>query len=53
MYFTLAPLMHAAAQWTSFMWFFVGGRVILLDGPLDPEKVRAQIDNLLDQIQQV
>ncbi len=38
-YFTLAPLMHAAAQWTSFMWFFVGAKVILLDGPLDPEQV--------------
>ncbi len=38
-YFTLAPLMHAAAQWTSFMWFFVGGVVILHDGPLDPERV--------------
>jgi len=38
-YFTLAPLMHAAAQWTSFMWFFAGGRVILLDGHLDPERV--------------
>src|SRR5690606_24316496 len=31
-YFTLAPLMHAAAQWTSFMWLFAGGKVILLDG---------------------
>ena len=38
-YFTLAPLMHAAAQWTSFMWLFAGGKVILLDGPLDPERV--------------
>jgi len=38
-YFTLAPLMHAAAQWTSFMWFFAGAKVILLDGPLDAERV--------------
>ncbi|HLT15099.1 MAG TPA: acyl-CoA synthetase [Acidimicrobiales bacterium] len=38
-YFTLAPLMHAAAQWTSFMWLFAGGKVILLDGRLDPERV--------------
>ncbi|MFP5255760.1 MAG: acyl-CoA synthetase [Acidimicrobiia bacterium] len=38
-YFTLAPLMHAAAQWTSFMWLFAGGKVILLDGHLDPERV--------------
>ncbi|MGH9084511.1 MAG: acyl-CoA synthetase [Acidimicrobiales bacterium] len=38
-YFSLAPLMHAAAQWTSFMWFFIGGKVILLEGALDGEKV--------------
>jgi acyl-CoA synthetase (AMP-forming)/AMP-acid ligase II len=38
-YFTLAPLMHAAAQWTSFMWLFCGGRVVLLDGSLDGKKV--------------
>src|SRR5690606_28667245 len=38
-YFTLAPLMHAAAQWTSFMWLFAGGKVILLDGRVDPERV--------------
>jgi acyl-CoA synthetase (AMP-forming)/AMP-acid ligase II len=38
-YFTLAPLMHAAAQWTSFMWLFAGGTVILQDGPLDPTRV--------------
>ena len=43
-YFTLAPLMHAAAQWTSFMWFFVGGKVILIDGPLDPESVWATVE---------
>jgi acyl-CoA synthetase (AMP-forming)/AMP-acid ligase II len=38
-YMTLAPLMHAAAQWTSLMWFFVGGRVVLTAGSLDPEGV--------------
>ncbi|MGV3760805.1 MAG: acyl-CoA synthetase [Actinomycetota bacterium] len=38
-YFTLAPLMHAAAQWTSFMWLFAGGKVVLLDGHLDAERV--------------
>lgn len=38
-YFTLAPLMHAAAQWTSFMWFFAGGKVVLLEGSLDAERV--------------
>ena len=30
------PLMHAAAQWTSFMWFFAGGKVVLMQGSLDP-----------------
>ena len=25
----LAPLMHGAAQWTSFMWLFAGGQVVL------------------------
>jgi acyl-CoA synthetase (AMP-forming)/AMP-acid ligase II len=40
-YFTLAPLMHAAAQWTSFMWFFAGGKVVLMEGSLDPERVWA------------
>ncbi len=43
-YFTLAPLMHAAAQWTSFMWFFAGGKVLLIDGPLDPERVWATVE---------
>lgn len=38
-YLTLAPLMHAAAQWTSFMWFFIGGKVVLTDGPLVAERV--------------
>jgi acyl-CoA synthetase (AMP-forming)/AMP-acid ligase II len=38
-YFALAPLMHAAAQWTTLMWFFVGATVVLMDGSLDPEDV--------------
>jgi acyl-CoA synthetase (AMP-forming)/AMP-acid ligase II len=38
-YLPLAPLMHAAAQWTSFMWFFCGARVVLMSGSLDPERV--------------
>jgi len=53
-YFTLAPMMHAAAQWTSFMWFFAGGRVILHDGPLDAERVwntvAAEAPNLITLI---
>ena len=35
-YLPLAPMMHAAAQWTSFMWFFCGGKVVLMEGSLDP-----------------
>ncbi len=38
-YLPIAPLMHAAAQWTSFMWFFVGGKVVLMPGSLDPRRV--------------
>ncbi|MET0902926.1 MAG: acyl-CoA synthetase [Acidimicrobiales bacterium] len=38
-YMPLAPLMHAAAQWTSFMWFFCGARVVLMPGSLDPASV--------------
>lgn len=34
-YMPIAPLMHAAAQWTSFMWFFGGGTVVLLPGSYD------------------
>jgi len=36
-YLPLAPMMHAAAQWTSFMWFFAGGTVVLVPGSLDPD----------------
>jgi acyl-CoA synthetase (AMP-forming)/AMP-acid ligase II len=43
-YFALAPLMHAAAQWTSFMWFFVGATVVLMDGSLDPEAVWTTVE---------
>ena len=35
-FFPLAPLMHAAAQWTSFSWFLAGGKVVLWPGSLDP-----------------
>jgi acyl-CoA synthetase (AMP-forming)/AMP-acid ligase II len=36
-YMPLAPMMHAAAQWTTFMWFFAGGTSVLVPGSLDPE----------------
>ncbi len=35
----VAPLMHAAGQWTSLSWLFAGGTVVLLPGPLDAERV--------------
>jgi acyl-CoA synthetase (AMP-forming)/AMP-acid ligase II len=43
-YMTIAPLMHAAAQWTSFMWFFAGNRVVLTEGSLDPQAVWSTIE---------
>ena len=33
--FPLAPLMHAAAQWTSLSWLFCGARVVLHPGSFD------------------
>ncbi len=38
-YFTIAPLMHVAAQWTAFMWLFIGAKVVLMEGSLAPDKV--------------
>ncbi len=35
----VAPLMHAAGQWTSLSWLFCGGKVVLLPGSLDPDDV--------------
>lgn len=35
-FYALAPLMHAAAQWVSFMWFFCGAKVLLHPGRFDP-----------------
>jgi len=32
----IAPLMHAAAQWTTFMWLFAGGTVVLAPASFDP-----------------
>jgi acyl-CoA synthetase (AMP-forming)/AMP-acid ligase II len=43
-YFTLAPLMHVAAQWTAFMWFFIGAKVVLTEGSLDGERVWATVE---------
>jgi acyl-CoA synthetase (AMP-forming)/AMP-acid ligase II len=38
-YLPVAPLMHAAGQWTSLSWFYAGGTVVLLPGSLDPVEV--------------
>ena len=38
-YLPLAPLMHAAAQWTTLSWLFSGGTTVLMPGRLDPEAV--------------
>jgi acyl-CoA synthetase (AMP-forming)/AMP-acid ligase II len=38
-YLPVAPLMHAAGQWTALSWLFAGGRIVLLPGSLDPVRV--------------
>ncbi len=43
-YLTPAPLIHAAAQWTTFMWWFAGGKVVLMQGSLDPEAIWAAVE---------
>ncbi|MCU1351926.1 MAG: acyl-CoA synthetase [Acidimicrobiales bacterium] len=35
----LAPMMHAAAQWTTLAWLFAGGTTVLMPGSLDPPAV--------------
>ncbi len=43
-FYALAPLMHAAAQWVSFMWLLCGAKVVLHTGPFDPEVVWRTIE---------
>ncbi|QXC62937.1 acyl-CoA synthetase [Aquihabitans sp. G128] len=38
-YMPLAPLMHAAAQWTTWSWLLAGGKTTLHPGRLVPERV--------------
>lgn len=38
-YLPVAPMMHAAAQWTTFSWLFCGSKVVLMPGSLDPAAV--------------
>jgi acyl-CoA synthetase (AMP-forming)/AMP-acid ligase II len=41
----IAPLMHAAAQWTVFSWLYAGGRIVLTRGNFDPVRVwRSVVD---------
>ena len=40
----VAPLMHAAGQWTSLSWLFAGGQIVLLPGSLDPVLVWQTIE---------
>jgi acyl-CoA synthetase (AMP-forming)/AMP-acid ligase II len=43
-FYALAPLMHAAAQWVSMMWLLCGARVVLHTGPFDPLEVWRTIE---------
>ena len=43
-YFPIAPMMHAAAQWTTFSWLLAGGTTVLLPGALDAEAVWDLVD---------
>ncbi|MFM7063282.1 MAG: AMP-binding protein, partial [Actinomycetes bacterium] len=38
-FYALAPLMHAAAQWVSLLWFLCGAKVVLHRGSFDPLEV--------------
>lgn len=40
----LAPMMHAAAQWTSLSWLFCGGKVAMVPGSFDPLKTWQMIE---------
>jgi acyl-CoA synthetase (AMP-forming)/AMP-acid ligase II len=39
LFLPVAPLMHAAAQWTSLSWLFAGGAVVLMPGSLDAKAI--------------
>ena len=43
-FYALAPLMHAAAQWVSMMWLLCGAKVVLHAGAFDPVEVWSTID---------
>lgn len=41
--YPLAPLIHAAAQWTTLSWLYCGGRVVLTPGSFDASAVWATV----------
>ena len=41
----VAPLMHAAGQWTSLSWLYAGGTVVLLPGSLDGVEVWRTVES--------
>jgi acyl-CoA synthetase (AMP-forming)/AMP-acid ligase II len=41
----VAPMMHAAAQWTSLSWLFSGSKVVLMPGRLDPDAVWRAVES--------
>jgi acyl-CoA synthetase (AMP-forming)/AMP-acid ligase II len=44
-YFPVAPLMHAAGQWTALSWWYAGGKVVLHRGSLDPHAVWCTVED--------
>ena len=44
-FFPVAPLMHAAGQWTSLSWWYAGGKVVLAPPSLDPAYVWQTIED--------
>jgi acyl-CoA synthetase (AMP-forming)/AMP-acid ligase II len=44
-YFPVAPLMHAAGQWTALSWWYAGGKVVLHRGSLDPAAVWRTVED--------
>ncbi|MDQ2677552.1 MAG: acyl-CoA synthetase [Actinomycetota bacterium] len=43
-FYALAPLMHAAAQWVSMMWLLCGAKVVLHTGSFDPVEIWRTVD---------
>lgn len=41
----LAPMMHAAAQWTSLSWLFCGGKIAMVPGSFDPVKTWKMVED--------